>query len=354
MNSLKGAFAPSIWGVFLTIISVLIFSYYLRNECLPTKLLLDDITLTKWIPQLYPTTSQKLQESLITSERQLQRNMEAAQKVAEFAASIKDEAGMLVGNVSQANLGLQRIAEQSNQIEQFYNSVNSLTSFQGELKDLYEQINQQSSTFQLRTIESLNRLDDFVHNMSTNLDSQNQQMQGILTALKLYEQGYMNYRNEFDGSTRELLNSIIDAVAQIESRNKDLIKELGEPLNNLLYEQLATMQKEQANNWVKILERFNSMNVPMERAALTIENAFENITKRSEAINRELQHQYAKQSEDSTKHNAAIIQLLSKITGDLTGGKYATIKTTVSEPIEELTIRRRIRRMFKIGGRKVG
>ena len=60
MNSLKGAFAPSIWGIFLTILSVIIFSYYLKDNCLPVKILLDQTTLTNWIPLLYPTASQKL------------------------------------------------------------------------------------------------------------------------------------------------------------------------------------------------------------------------------------------------------------------------------------------------------
>lgn len=354
MNSLKGAFAPSIWGVFLTILSVIIFSYYLKDNCLPVKILLDQTTLINWIPLLYPTASQKLQESLVTSERQLHQNIEAAQKVAEYAISIREEAGLLANNITQANLSLQQISEQSDSIEKFYESVNSLTSFQTQIKELYDQLIKESSVFQKDTTKSLNRLDKFVNNLFANLESQNGQIQDMLSALKLYEQGYMNYRNEYDSSTRELLKSMIGAVEQMETRNKDLIKELGEPLNNLLVDKLSFLQKEQADHWQEILERFNSMNVPMEKAASIIEISLENATKRTETITLELQRQYASQAEASVKQNETVIKLLSKITNEITNGTFNPSEDAVSEPIDKLTFRQKIGRMIRNGGSKVG
>jgi tRNA isopentenyl-2-thiomethyl-A-37 hydroxylase MiaE len=354
MNSLKGAFAPSIWGVFLTILSVIIFSYYLKDNCLPVKILLDQTTLINWIPLLYPTASQKLQESLVTSERQLHQNIEAAQKVAEYAISIREEAGLLANNITQANLSLQQISEQSDSIEKFYESVNSLTSFQTQIKELYDQLIKESSVFQKDTTKSLNRLDKFVNNLFANLESQNGQIQNMLSALKLYEQGYINYRNEYDSSTRELLKSMIGAVEQMETRNKDLIKELGEPLNNLLVDKLSFLQKEQADHWQEILERFNSMNVPMEKAASIIEISLENATKRTEAITLELQRQYASQAEASVKQNETVIKLLSKITNEITNGTFNPSEDAVSEPIDKLTFRQKIGRMIRNGGSKVG
>ena len=260
----------------------------------------------------------------------------------------------MTNNITQANLSLQQISEQSHSIGKFYESVNSLTSFQTEIKELYDQLIKESSVFQKSTAKSLNRLDKFVNNLFANLESQNGQIQDMLSALKLYEQGYMNYRNEYDSSTRELLKSMIRAVEQKEARNKDLIKELGEPLNNLLVDKLSSLQKEQADNWREILERFNSMNVPMEKAALIIENSLENATNRTESITLELKRQYASQAEASDKQNETVIKLLSKITNEITNGTFNPSEDAVSEPIEKLTFRQKIGRMIRNGGSKVG
>ena len=65
MDDIKGAFAPSIAGVFFTVLGVILYGIFLRFACHPVKSTLEQSTLTIWVPQLYPTTSQKLIQTLL-------------------------------------------------------------------------------------------------------------------------------------------------------------------------------------------------------------------------------------------------------------------------------------------------
>ena len=72
LEGMKGALAPSICGIFFTILGVILYGAYLQFACHPIKAVLERLTLTVWVPQLYPTTSQKLVQTLQQSESQMQ------------------------------------------------------------------------------------------------------------------------------------------------------------------------------------------------------------------------------------------------------------------------------------------
>ena len=80
MDDIKGAFAPSIMGVlFLRLLGVILYGYLFCNSLVtPSNLSLEQSTLTVWVPQLYPTTSQRLIQTLQQSESQIQKGFETA------------------------------------------------------------------------------------------------------------------------------------------------------------------------------------------------------------------------------------------------------------------------------------
>src|SRR5205807_3259912 len=95
LGTLRGAFAPSIWGVSFTVVGVLIFAVYLRVVASPLSVSLERTTLTICIPQLMPTASQRLQQRLRLSREQMERAVAASQEVTEFAEDIRSKTGSL-------------------------------------------------------------------------------------------------------------------------------------------------------------------------------------------------------------------------------------------------------------------
>ena len=66
LSNLGGAFAPSMWGVFCTIVFVAFFSVLIQEGCinrLTEKL--TNSTINTWLPVLYPTDFQKSENSLV-------------------------------------------------------------------------------------------------------------------------------------------------------------------------------------------------------------------------------------------------------------------------------------------------
>lgn len=88
LSGLRSAFAPSIWGVGVSIVCTFLFAWYQSGCAAPTVDELRTTTLHTWIPRLYPTTAQRFTETM-------QRGLEAAKEVAEFAADVRHDTGQL-------------------------------------------------------------------------------------------------------------------------------------------------------------------------------------------------------------------------------------------------------------------
>lgn len=92
-KNLRGAFAPSIWGVLFTIISVASYTWFIQERCinkLTDKLTIN--TIKVWLPSLYPTDFQKGENSMI----KLKETINNADK-------INDGTNDLLNNLNSAN-----------------------------------------------------------------------------------------------------------------------------------------------------------------------------------------------------------------------------------------------------------
>ena len=121
MDDIKGAFAPSIAGVFFTILGVILYSIFLRFACHPVKSMLEQSTLTIWAPQLYPTTSQKLIQTLQQSESQMQKGFETA---AQFSESVKK----VHGNIDEFNISLSQASAITQPLSNSVTQINKAAS----------------------------------------------------------------------------------------------------------------------------------------------------------------------------------------------------------------------------------
>jgi len=107
LDGLRGAFAPSIVGVGCTIVASLLFAafQYMSFSSFTSKL--QHVTIHRWIPQLMPTTAQRLDEAAWETLR-------AAEKVASFAVAIeKDDFRLKEAVTKAADLGSQIAAAMS-------------------------------------------------------------------------------------------------------------------------------------------------------------------------------------------------------------------------------------------------
>ena len=310
LTNLKSAFAPSICGVGLTIVGVIIFSVYLRVGCAPAKTTLDSLTLTTWVPQLMPTAPQRL---LQLSEERVRDSFKAAHEVAEFAKSIKKEAGEFSGNLESANKVLTGLDGSASQIDGFANKfaegVGKLTSFQEEIRSLYKQMQNESKAFQKNVKESISGSEEFHKRVQDILSDQNRELEKVLKALNTYEKAYVEERGQIDAKMKGVLDAAKKAFGGIDAKNQELVKKIGEPLVKKLGEMEETMLAGLAG----IRQQLAAFDKPMTRAAEKIEGSFEVFDRRTDTLLKELQQEFQKQNEESKTQTENVSKLSEEI-----------------------------------------
>jgi len=337
LSHIKSAFAPSIWGVTFTVIGVFLYGFYLRFVCSPVKSTLEQMTLTNWVPQLYPTTSQKLIETLQQSEQQMRQNFEAARKVAELADSVQTGIGDFNQNLSQANLvtgsltaAVSEISQAANLInktfakrlskfsDEFSGSVSHLTSFQEDLRILYQKMVDESDAFQSGIRETL-----YV---------QNSRLENILKTFKNYEDAYIAERGQIDNKMQKFLDEATEVNTSINTQNRQLVEEISNKLTTSLGEIENTLKV----NLSSITQRFDSFDVPIKNAAEKIEGSHENFYKLMGQIITDLQSEVRKQNVNYEQHLTSLIQVKQRIETLLTHlTQNSQLQTTETQKLSQ-------------------
>lgn len=355
LDKMKGALAPSIWGIIFTIIGVILYGIYLQFACHPVKSILEQSTLTVWIPQLYPTTSQKLIQTLQQSESQMQKGFETAAQFSESVKKVHDNIGEFNAGLTQAREITLPLSDSVTQINRaaldistaanvlttrftesldkfstdFTLSVTHLTGFQAEIRSLHQQFqeaaNQKLNQFQ----EAANqKLDQQIET----LNKQDQNLTTTVEVLKNCEKLYVDSCQQIDNTLQEFLKKTTEANVNIETNNLKFLKEINatnsewiKEIQEQLKAELAIIQPtlkeelkgltEQLTSDLKEIEgtldeglkalaaQLKFFQLPIEKTADQIEGTIQSFTRIMDGTVNNLQSEFQKQSKSIKEQN---------------------------------------------------
>lgn len=258
LGKLGAAFAPSIWGVFLTVVGIIIFAVYLRLSTYPVLQRLEYETLTNWFPNLVPTPSQRVYEKLRLTEQ-------TAQNVEKLVETVQTNTGELSKNIESANSALSQLDEAAQNIgsscyelngfatnfaknldefaNRFQTSVETLTPFSDSLTQLYVKMTDESAEFQQTVKQTLDDSQTFRTQVKEEFDIQSVQSQQMLESLKLYETAYLENRQTTDEKLTQTLAAAESALFNLAQQNevfvRGLIEAVGDPLRQELIKELG-------------------------------------------------------------------------------------------------------------------
>jgi hypothetical protein len=332
LGTLKGAFAPSIWGVLLTVMGVVLFALYLRFVAQPVGSLLERMTLTVWVPQLVPTASQKLQEKLQLSRQEMERSVQAAKEVTEFAEDFEHKTATLRETLGLSTEALQQMTQSADTLKSFTQAfvkgAVALTSFQQELKTLYDQMVNESRVFQESVRRNIAGAEDFQQRIQAQLDSQHQQLTQVIGALRSYETAYLANRGEIDKKLRDVLGQAEQAFMSLSRRNEEIAQALdetlGRPLRDNLAQNLGAVESALQTQLGKVesalqvqlkslSDRLLQLDAPLNTAAAKFTDTFYNFNAYTTEWQGTLQTEFAKQNETNQKQLARLETLSEQI-----------------------------------------
>jgi len=262
LSKLGGAFAPSIWGVFFTIVGVVIFSIYLRTASIPLINSLESKTLISWAPVL---AAKRVDESKLMEE-----NIKAAQGIGVAAATISYNVGQLVttfnenlpGLVSNLTESVSAISDKlSNDATELADDVKKARTTLKALTVASENLNQFSQTFkdsveklypfsdaeQLRLLyeQLLSRSDlllenneEFQRKVHDQLSENTQQKALLIATVGVLQdraaEAASSISHEIGGTAEAAKEAFTRLSTQNENVIKELVNQVGNPVSTAL------------------------------------------------------------------------------------------------------------------------
>lgn len=327
LAQLRGAFAPSICGVGFTILGVLFFSFY-SHRCQSVSDELERLTITVWVPRLYPSPFQQQLITLVQTEELIQQNRENIQNATKFASNIKTEVEDFGNEIKKARTTIKNLSTSSAQIsafaDKFYASVEKLGPFQEELTRLYQKMMDDSTAFQEGVSKSLSDTTETQQQVRDTLTQQCERLKEVVERLRNYEDAYVKYEDAFLESRRELdetLRIVMEdarkAYSDIGERNQEIASAINEslsvPLRADLKNNLAEVNETLTTKLGSIVDRFGTFDAPITTAAQKFEQIVSTIDSRAVELMARLQTDYNKQN----KANEDQLQKLASLNGNL-------------------------------------
>ena len=277
-GNLRGAFAPSMWGVFFTIVFVFGYSWRIQEGCInkvTEKLTIN--TIRYWLPKLYPTDFQRGDQSLVklnatianadginNGVRTLEKNLSSSNQTLRQLAKVSDDIQKASDRFDKSTDKIVKIKELYDELKKtndiFHSSLESLiNSAIQDRKDSYKEYieiveknyaavqdaNQKMKDQMGQYFDALTEvlkkqnsafsagLQGQIDTWKATLNSQNAQLQEVISQLKAYDTSFFQTVNE----SRESLNKSIEVNRNAAIVNQELGKKLHEIEEKLLNRQ---------------------------------------------------------------------------------------------------------------------
>lgn len=320
-GNLRGAFAPSMWGVFMTIVFVITFTVVIQQGCinkLEEKLTTSTIKL--WLPSLYPTDFQKGETTMVQLKDTIQN-----------AEQINIGANDLVNNLTEANSTVQALCAVAVAVresaDRFTASSSKIEELENAIADISEQIKSNNVNYQTWLNKALENSKEYhekvkdyflaeaealkqnfsEHNaqistiintsseyhekikecflaeaevLKENFKEQNTQLMTIVDTLKMYDKNSIKGQEALNATLIKAVsenNAAISTLNQIANdldvRDKNIISSVGEPLTKQL-DEMGQRISGDLHNLTKAIDRIDD---PLSKTAVDIQRMFKNI-----------------------------------------------------------------------------
>jgi len=244
---LRGAFAPSLWGVLLSIIGVFVISALQHNSHRSFYAALSQATITKINPNLFPEPSAAITSSLKKSFDKAARLASASENLGTAADRIENQVRVLEGSITSAN-------SQSNQYVEYLEVLNvALSGLGSQLARTTEEIGRLDSVG--KTIEgATDDLRKVAVAMSDSITAQGQMFsehEQLISSVS----GSIKTNSEISESVRQAIvdlnNDLLEGIEQDEKRRQEERQQFADnvvqPLQDTLKDHLIKVERSVAD-----------------------------------------------------------------------------------------------------------
>lgn len=250
-SNLKGAFAPSMWGVAATIFFVIYYTIFVQERCvnrLTEKL--TTVTINKWLPELYPTDFQKGEISMA----KLNDAVQNANKSIDNQVKFVDKTEEMFQNLTETNETIKELKNVSEALrtstEAYQNSAVKVAELKDVLFNFAEQNKNDGEWFKTYIVQQIN-------------------------SIKEVQASCLADTEEIRKALFESTEKNIQATDGLQGMQSNVIAAVGDPLQDKLQAMSDRLEKnlgDFSNSMNAISDAVGRITNPLEKTAQDIQN----------------------------------------------------------------------------------
>lgn len=316
---LRGAFAPSMWGVFYTIVFVLWFSWGIQENLINTLTeRLMHYTIKVWVPVLYPTDFQRGENTMLKLNTTV-KNAEGINKgvsnlqkeLSETSNSVRamNQASKTIkGAVQDFEESCKKIAALESVYEKFYKDNKSFSeSIGGIILKQNEQLEASYEKHFSSVVESISFQIETLKDLSSTMVIKNADFMKIKEGL-VDSLAKSNEANIFSAQRNQEIQQLIVGLSdKIRKQQESLSKLLVEPMREPLYlirdslKEVRDTNGEAAQKFADAIDRqYNRMDSTLHDVKMAIQTT-EEIVSKIEMISNKMERLMTKREDEINK-----------------------------------------------------
>ena len=287
-EELSRAFAPSIVGVGVTVVGIVLLSLRSHLVCAPCQTLLEERTLTVWVPAFLPSAPQRWEQTVVEVGDQIATNAEAVGEVSSLVEKFQRDRSQWEQTLDAATAQMQQLESTASDLRQ---ATSSFSTVVPDLKHSHEAL---QSAFEAFGAES----------------------QKIRVWVGDESERVQDRQDAIQKAVKQIEAVAVAAKAQGEAT----VQALGDPLKAELATRLETLNQTMRAQSMGITSGLKTLDAPLRATVDKLEAVIVNMRKGNEHTYRQLQEEFSRQNQanaertdELTAQRETLTQLLSAV-----------------------------------------
>lgn len=272
LEPLRSAFAPSILGILLTVLCVVILSIYSHWKVQKLRLWIEQATLNIWVPKLFPSASHRFLEGVKLAQEHIA-------PLAKYSKQIQKSTEAFIKTLAEAEHPLAAILNTAESLNKFATTFEAaagqLTSFQVDLTTLYRQMVDESDAFHSKVDKTLDGMKSSHEAFVEDTKQQAAYVRSVQGTVKLFEKGYLDERKALDAELQSLIRETKKTYGAISGHTTAEAGKSNEVLNEIraIAGSISEAQSKLADNLDKVSGIPQDLAERLTKAADNVDNA---------------------------------------------------------------------------------
>ena len=303
LTELAKAFEPSLWGVGVTAVGILLMA--VRGRLVTTALQhrLESATLMVWVPAFLPNAPQQLDRILQRIAQQVETSGATVKEVDGLTTRLQERSSEWLEIVEVATAQMKEMGATADRFAtattQFGDGVTRFESAEDTLSESVREFSTENKALHTWLKSESDRAAAVQTTVLESIRDQRDTLTEAFNSLKAYEAEYISQRSAIEDAIKKSVEASTHVLTTSEAQATKIVTELGDPLKT----ELVSLNETTEAGLGTIATRLKELDAPLNTATIEYKNAIHKTQQNFETANKKVADEFRKQNKLVTDQN---------------------------------------------------